>query len=275
MKRLLLSLCIFMGMSSIYSQVIQTDTNTINDILNDEIKQVEKSKATQAKEKKIAHEKMIEFPVTKSTKKNAVLHEKLAEIHVGHLTLSDGSQWIVQSEDVPKTLLWRINDKIQVRIEKGVDPIKGFTSTFSNLSRKQTVSVRLEIFSSVPSPISRFLQKDPKQLVKDLHSIARNIRSGSIIQLHNGSKFNVAPLDMIISRYWTNDQSIAIQKKKHDAHPYYLMNKTTNDKVSANLIKPPNPPYKLKFESKIFSDLKYKEELKDSLEVDRKYIGPK
>ncbi len=285
--------------SPVHSQVFQADSNEINDVLEEELQDIRAKQIEQLKKekerlnrrllrekekrnrliqkeknaKKVIQEEKSKLLIVPDTKKFTIVHGRLTDIQVGRLTLEDSSKWIIQSNNVAKTLLWKINDKIQIRLEKNIDPVNTFSTKFINLNRSEQIFVMLEVLPQTPSPISRFMQLDPKKVVRDLHGIATNFRSGSIIELHNGSKFNISPLDMITSKYWKANQSIKLHRQEHDAHPFILLNQETQEKVTANLIKPPNPPFRLKIESALLKDIEYENEFQESEKVDGVYMG--
>jgi hypothetical protein len=187
--------------------------------------------------------------VTSNKTKLYVYYQRIHSAKIGYIRLSDGSFWAVKSRSAAKALLWRKNEKVQVKVKDGTDPFRGFFTEFINLDRnEETIEVKLvELPDDSNSPLVKLvLKRDITIEPSDLHSIHTNIMHGSVIKLHNEAEFNIAPLHMHATRFWRPGQRIRLSYNKDNvAHPFTLYNMETKERVEARLNKPPAVPHRL------------------------------
>ncbi len=177
-----------------------------------------------------------------------VYYQHIASPAVGGFTLRDGSEWTASAKDAHENLDWGKNDQVQVRILKDQDPRLGPTSTITNLTKQEVIQAQLSHPPTSPSSaLSKLLKNNPSPSQKKLDVIRKNLKMGSMIELENGAVFNISPLFMYLTRYWTKGQPIrAALTDAEDVHSFILYNASTQEKVDALLSTPPNPPYRLK-----------------------------
>ncbi len=68
------------------------------------------------------------------------------------------------------------------------------------------------------------------------HWVSEKIDGGRIIELEDGSLWEISPLDRIDTMLWLVVQNISVIKRDDLLYPYYLLNKSTGDMVEAKLI---------------------------------------
>lgn len=68
------------------------------------------------------------------------------------------------------------------------------------------------------------------------HWISKNIDSGKIIKLEDGSLWEISPIDKIHSMLWLPISNITVVESKNPLYPYLLINTDDGEKVEAMLV---------------------------------------
>lgn len=118
---------------------------------------------------------------------------------------------------------------------------KKVLSQASTYHTSQTIPAWVESWPDYLNPNSNPHDPRIERMRKQSNSFVFRNFNGKVLELKNGSKWQIVPFDIAIVQYWTRDDVITIQKNKDLSRPYILINETKNKQAAARQLSTPNP----------------------------------
>lgn len=118
---------------------------------------------------------------------------------------------------------------------------KKVLSQASTYHTSQTIPAWVDSWPDFIRPNADKKEARNKEARKQANSFIFRNFNGKIIELKNGSKWQIVPFDVAIAQYWKRDEVITIEKTQDLSRPYILKNEARDKQAAARQLNPPAP----------------------------------
>ena len=142
------------------------------------------------------------------------------------IQLTDGSLWQIPSFDKKNISNWAVNDSIQISSTQD----KQFPFRLTNRCSQSTVRAIMKAGAAV--------QRYPDcgcPGANDQGTVLQNIGEGDMIQLGDGTLWEIAAYEQMKSKLWREGDRIFITRSRNPIYPFQLTNLTSQENVQASL----------------------------------------